>query len=448
MEPLIAIRSVNHYYGSGQLRKQILYDISTDIQPGEIIILTGPSGSGKTTLLTLTGALRSVQEGSMCTLNQELNNASPEALAQVRKNIGYIFQAHNLLDALTACQNVQMAMELDRSLSKAQARQRCADMLAAVGLANHVDSFPQHLSGGQKQRVAIARALVRQPKIILADEPTAALDKKSGREVVELLQNLAKQQGCAILLVTHDNRILDIADRILTLEDGRISSFTSGMIANTGHLLAAFAQLHHKGDLVRRVNELSDQDFIHLLEQVTSEFEQFLQSIELADHEALEALLDQVLEAVTLKIRTLLRADRATIYLIDEGSRVLRSKVAHHGADKTVRIRIPLNTGIVGRVAMTGQTLNIPNAHSHPDFYPEIDRQTGYNTRSILCMPIYDRHKKVSAVAQFLNKENGQPFTTQDEEKFREFASALGIILESCWHFKDEMIESGMWSLP
>ena len=152
---------------------------------------------------------------------------------------------------------------------------------------------------GQKQRVAIARALVRQPKIILADEPTAALDKKSGREVVELLQNLAKQQGCAILLVTHDNRILDIADRILTLEDGRISSFTSGMIANTGHLLAAFAQLHHKGDLVRRVNELSDQDFIHLLEQVTSEFEQFLQSIELADHEALEALLDQVLEAVT-----------------------------------------------------------------------------------------------------------------------------------------------------
>src|SRR5262249_48774983 len=155
---------------------------------------------------------------------------------------------------------------------------------------------------------AIARALVRQPKIILADEPTAALDKKSGREVVELLHNLAKQQGCAILLVTHDNRILDIADRILTLEDGRLSSFTAGLIANTGHLLTAFSQLHRKGDLVKRVNELSDQDFIRLLEQVTSEFEQFLQSIELADHEALEALLDQVLEAVTLKIRTLLKA--------------------------------------------------------------------------------------------------------------------------------------------
>lgn len=198
---------------------------------------------------------------------------------------------------------------------------------------------------------------------------------------------------------------------------------------------------------MRRVNELSDQDFIRLLEQVTSEFEQFLQSIELADHEALEALLDQVLEAVTLKIRTLLKAERATILLVDEGSRVLRSKVAHHGADKTVRIRMPLSSGIAGRVAMTGQTLNIPDARGHPDFNPEIDRQTGYITRSILCMPILDRRKKVSAVAQFLNKENGQPFTAQDEEKFRDFASALGIILESCWHFKDEMAESGMWSL-
>ncbi len=192
MQPLITIRSVNHYFGSGQLRKQILYDISTEIQPGEIIILTGPSGSGKTTLLTLAGALRSVQEGSLCTLNQELNNASSDTLAQVRRNIGYIFQAHNLLDCLTACQNVQMSTELDRALMKQEAREKCVAILSAVGLANHVDSFPRQLSGGQKQRVAIARALVRQPKIILADELTAVFDKKSGREVVELLHNLAK----------------------------------------------------------------------------------------------------------------------------------------------------------------------------------------------------------------------------------------------------------------
>lgn len=447
LEPLITIRNVNHYYGSGPLRKQILYDISTEIQPGEIIILTGPSGSGKTTLLTLTGALRSVQEGSMRTLNQELNNASPETLAQVRKNIGYIFQAHNLLDALTACQNVQMSTELELSWSKKEAREKCVAMLSAVGLGNHIDSFPRRLSGGQKQRVAIARALVRQPKIILADEPTAALDKKSGREVVELLQNLAKQQGCAILLVTHDNRILDIADRILTLEDGRLTSFTSGMIANTGHLLSAFAQLHRKGDLVRRVNELSDQDFIHLLEQVTSEFEQFLMSIELADYGALEALLDQVLDAVTLKMKTLLRADRATIYLVDEDNKVLRSKVAHQAGGPRLGIQIPLDTGIAGRVARTGQPLNISDVQSHPDFYARIDHQTGYHTRSMLCMPIFDRRKRVSAVAQFLNKDGGQSFSVQDEETFREFANAFGIILESCWHFKNKMIESGMWRL-
>jgi len=125
MEPLITIRSVNHFYGSNLLRKQILFDISTEILPGEIIILTGPSGSGKTSLLTLVGALRSVQEGSLCTLNQELRDANPKTLESVRKNIGFIFQAHNLLDSLTACQNVQMSMELDRSLSKQKARQRC-----------------------------------------------------------------------------------------------------------------------------------------------------------------------------------------------------------------------------------------------------------------------------------------------------------------------------------
>ncbi len=219
------------------------------------------------------------------------------------------------------------------------------------------------------------------------------------------------------------------------------------MIANTGHLLAAFAQLHRKGDLVRRVNELSDQDFIHLLEQVTSEFEQFLMSIELADYGALEALLDQVLEAVTMKMKNLLQADRATIYLVDESSQMLRSKVAHQAGGSPLGIQIPINTGIAGQVARTGQSLNISDAHSHPDFYPRIDQQTGYYTRTILCMPIYDRRKKVSAVAQFLNKENGQPFTAQDEQKFREFATALGIILESCWHFKDKMVVSGMWRI-
>lgn len=222
-EPIIAIDQVNHYFGSGRLRKQILFETTTAIQPGEIVIMMGPSGSGKTTLLTLIGALRSTQEGSMKVLGQELNSAPNRLLVELRRNIGYIFQAHNLLNSLTARQNVQMSMELHENLSERERRHGAEAMLEAVGLANWSRSYPQELSGGQKQRVAIARALASHPKIVLADEPTAALDKQSGRDVVEIMQRLAKQQGSSILLVTHDNRILDVADRILYMEDGYLS---------------------------------------------------------------------------------------------------------------------------------------------------------------------------------------------------------------------------------
>jgi putative ABC transport system ATP-binding protein len=223
-QPIIDLDRVNHYFGSGRLRKQILFDVTATIQPGEVVIMMGPSGSGKTTLLTLIGALRSTQEGSMQVLGQELCGAAERRLVELRRNIGYIFQGHNLLNSLTARQNVQMSIELHPDIPADQIRDQAEAMLEAVGLKDWVNQYPHELSGGQKQRVAIARALVSQPKIILADEPTAALDKKSGRDVVEIMQSLAKKQGSAVLLVTHDNRILDVADRILQMEDGRLST--------------------------------------------------------------------------------------------------------------------------------------------------------------------------------------------------------------------------------
>jgi putative ABC transport system ATP-binding protein len=222
MNAAITIDHLDHYFGTGELRKQVLYDINLDIQFGEIIIMTGPSGSGKTTLLTLMGGLRSTQTGSLKILNQEIYQASNQTLRNLRCNIGYIFQAHNLLSFLTARQNVRLSLELHPEAYQQDMDAAALAMLSAVGLEDRADYYPENLSGGQKQRVAIARALVSHPKIILADEPTAALDKKSGRDVVELMQHLAKQQGCTILLVTHDNRILDIADRIVYLEDGRL----------------------------------------------------------------------------------------------------------------------------------------------------------------------------------------------------------------------------------
>lgn len=222
-EPVIAIENINHYYGKGSLRKQVLYDINLHIFAGEIVIMTGPSGSGKTTLLSLIGCLRSVQEGSLRLLGQELNGASEKKMIQMRRQIGYIFQAHNLLGFLSAKQNVQMSIELNDGISKQAAEAKSVQMLDAVGLSERVNYYPENLSGGQKQRIAIARALVNHPKLVLADEPTAALDKKSGRDVVEIMQRLAKEQGSTILMVTHDNRILDIADRIVDMEDGYLT---------------------------------------------------------------------------------------------------------------------------------------------------------------------------------------------------------------------------------
>jgi putative ABC transport system ATP-binding protein len=218
----ISVKNLDHYFGQGQLRKQVLHDLNLDINIGEIVIMTGPSGSGKTTLLTLAGGLRSAQTGSMQVLGHELCGASPKRLTEARQHHGYIFQAHNLHGSLTAAQNVRMGLELHSQWSVPEMKTRVIEALEQVGLGDRLDYYPDSLSGGQKQRVAIARALVSRPKIILADEPTAALDSKSGREVVELMQNLAREQGCTILLVTHDPRILDIADRIVYMEDGRL----------------------------------------------------------------------------------------------------------------------------------------------------------------------------------------------------------------------------------
>ena len=220
LNSIVTIKNLNHYFGKKSLRQQILHDINLEIKASEIIILTGPSGAGKTTLLTLVGGLRSLHEGSLQFLGQELLGANNARLVEIRRHIGYIFQGHNLLEFLTARQNVQMSLELDKRWNEANARKQAEIMLEAVKLGDRFNYYPQQLSGGQKQRVAIARALVRQPKLILADEPTAALDSKTGRDIIDLIQRLAKEQGVAVLMVTHDNRILDVADRIIHMEDG------------------------------------------------------------------------------------------------------------------------------------------------------------------------------------------------------------------------------------
>lgn len=219
---LIDVQNLNFSYGTGELKRQVLRNVNVQLNKGEIVIMTGPSGSGKTTLLTIIGGLRHADSGSVKVLDQQLVNSSEKTKVLVRQNTGYIFQQHNLLKSLTAMQNVCMALEQDETVSSAERVKRAAEMLRAVGLGDKFDSLPEQLSGGQRQRVSIARALVTNPKLVLADEPTASLDKNSGQEAVTILKRLAREFGSTILLVTHDYRILDIADRIVTLEDGEI----------------------------------------------------------------------------------------------------------------------------------------------------------------------------------------------------------------------------------
>jgi putative ABC transport system ATP-binding protein len=222
-EPVVRAGGVCHHFGQGEARKQVLHAISLELRPGEIVIMTGPSGSGKTTLLTLIGALRSVQEGSLSVLGRELSTLSAGRLVDVRREIGFIFQAHNLFEALTAAQNVRLALDLHAGPSAAKAG-RAAEVLARLGLGERLHYKPHALSGGQRQRVAIARALVNRPRLVLADEPTAALDRDAGREAIELLRQLAREDRCTVMIVTHDSRILDAADRMINMVDGHVVS--------------------------------------------------------------------------------------------------------------------------------------------------------------------------------------------------------------------------------
>lgn len=221
--PVVWCDQLNHFFGTGENRKQVLYDVRLRVWPGELVIMTGPSGSGKTTLLTLIGGLRSAQDGRLSVLTRQLTGLSRADLVGVRKGIGFIFQAHNLFESLTALQNVCLPLDLLK-LPKAEKVRRATEMLDRLGMGHRLHYKPEALSGGQRQRVAIARALVARPKLILADEPTAALDKERSRDVVDLLQELAHKDRCSILLVTHDNRILDVASRIVNMVDGRVAT--------------------------------------------------------------------------------------------------------------------------------------------------------------------------------------------------------------------------------
>ncbi len=302
IEPAIVAREVSHAFGSGALRQQVLSRVSLEIERGEIIVLTGPSGSGKTTLLTLCGALRTLEKGSLKVLGQELRGASVAQKNAARHRMGFIFQAHHLLNALTAQQNVALALGVERGLSERERNRRAAVMLEAVGLGHRLNHFPEEMSGGQKQRVAVARALVRNPAIVLADEPTASLDRKSGRETIELLLRIARTQNAAIVLVTHDVRIMDIADRTIHLEDGVLVEQGLAAQLHRNPELADLIRRQRSGGLEGWVRGLAAAELGDVLDRVTPALDAGMQLLEAARDVSSRGMVHGLLAGVVERI--------------------------------------------------------------------------------------------------------------------------------------------------
>ncbi len=261
-EPVIRAENLGYAFGLGEGRTPVLHDVGLDIDAGEIVVLTGPSGSGKTTLLTLIGALRRTQEGTLRVLGRDLHEIGGRGQVELRQEIGFIFQLHNLFGSLNAVENVRMAAIL-RSAPDDDLDARCRDLLDSLGLAERLKHLPSRLSGGQRQRVAIARALVNRPRLVLADEPTASLDLESSERVVELFRDRASgPDKTTILIVTHDQRILDRADRIIHMIDGRVvSNVVTGRVEQIVQTLLKVPEL--KG--------LSEATFMRVAERMTVE---------------------------------------------------------------------------------------------------------------------------------------------------------------------------------
>jgi putative ABC transport system ATP-binding protein len=218
----IELRGVTKTYGSGATAYEALRGVDLTARPGEFVMLSGPSGSGKTTLLSIIGCVLLPTSGEVRLFDRDVSKAKESVLPALRlAYVGFVFQGHNLIASSTACENVALPLEL-RGYSHREAHRQAEELLARVGLGHRLRNKPRELSGGECQRVAIARALAGSPPLVLADEPTGSLDATNGRKVTELLRTLAKQHGHTVIVVTHDNRIFDLADRIVHIEDGLI----------------------------------------------------------------------------------------------------------------------------------------------------------------------------------------------------------------------------------
>ncbi|MFT7314983.1 MAG: putative ABC transport system ATP-binding protein [Paraglaciecola sp.] len=420
----ISVKNLDFSFGSGDLKKQILFDISTDIKSGEIVIVTGPSGSGKTTLLTIVSALRSVKTGSVQILGKELRGAKSRELEQVRKNIGFIFQQHNLIGALTALQNVVLGIRISGKFKGRQIEQRAVEYLHIVGLGDRIHYYPEQLSGGQRQRVAIARAMAAEPKILMADEPTASLDKQSGRDVVDRMKSLAKEQGSTILLVTHDNRILDVADRIIYLEDGHIASFNEAVIDNSQQLMKVVADTPSE----RPNNQIeSDFDFQYFMVDLSLQSQRILALKSKINPIAFRGVLTNALTDFTAQAADKFDTQGFPLYIATEdawNASPLGDASGEHVAT------YPNQGGLVNTVRDLNKSVLISNSLLDEKIDPVIDKQYE-EAQMIMAVPIKRRTGEIFAVVQCRRLISTPSFTERDLKLFELFCISITGLLDA-----------------
>ncbi len=295
--------------------------------------------------------------------------------------------------------------------------------------------------------MAIARALARRPEIILADEPTASLDRQTGRGVLELLERLARKEGVTVALVTHDNRVLDAADRILTLEDGRLTSLMDAVTSDARRRLDLLVRDIRRGELADRVEGLDAEAFREFLGQVTDETRRLLELVDLVQGDAFGSMLDQTAHAFTRKAAQIVGADRASLFLLDEETGELwASDVCEHGRER--ELRIPMDRGIVGEVVRAGRTVNVGDLSREPLFDASIEARDLPDARCLLAVPVKDSREHVFAALELVRADGKAPFELDDERRITELTRSLGVILESWWRMSCTCRAAGVGRVP
>jgi len=434
--PLVIANDLNFSFGEGELRRQMLYGIDFVLEPGEIVIVTGPSGSGKSTFLTLVGTLRSHQEGQLDVVGNSLLGASAATINNVRQQLGFIFQYHNLLDSLTATENVLMGFAKGDKRTKSQLKEVASSTLATLGLEMRLNYKPSSLSGGQNQRVSIARALVRSPKVILADEPTASLDATTTEIVMRLFREQTKELGSSILLVTHDDRIFKQADRVVEVRDGKLRDAGATYLDHgKNQASAALTTIAHSHKLEApavtadpRPGTLAAnrvKGALESLEKVLSD----LAEIKLAT--TLQSLA-QSLTYIASESASSLNADGCSIYLYDKDNAELFTLALSSAKDDLEGFAISTDKGFVGKCFREGAAVLEGRAADSTTLDRTIDLKSGLTTQSVACVPLSTETGDVFGIIQLVDQKADQ-FSTETIDGLYELRSLLAAPLHEYW---------------